>query len=426
MLQTLIFISASFFVISCAHHIVKYSGVKHQFISYKNNSKVKEVSWIDVAPIFQKKCVNCHYPEGEAPIDLSSYKKIVSRHAMVRYVIENNLMPPWFVHSDIDFKDDISLTSYEKNMLIKWFTGGFKKSKKTKLFLTKKTVKGVDSPDYSIKLPKPKKIKVTGFIPYHTFIIQTDFLEDKWIKEIEFITKPKVVHHIAFEVFDPQLSVKEYRKLICSKFKSTSACAKVYYVWGIGMKKHQIFHENGIKIPKKSKILIQIHYESIGQTVVDNMTEIRFLFHKNIPENQIINLRLYDLSIKIPPNVSNYKSEMAYPIKEDLLLIGVNSHMHLRGKASTIFLIKPDNKTQAIIDIDPWSFKFQRKYWFKEPIRILKNSSLACINWFNNNSTNVINPNPKQTVLFGRRTTDEMPICSFFLLLPSSKNFLDM
>ena len=388
-----------------------------------------EVSWIDVAPIIQKKCANCHQLQGDAPIDLSSYKKIAGRHAMTKYVIENDLMPPWSAHSNtVSFKDDMSLIPYEKSILMKWIATGLKRKKGTKAFLTKKRVKGIKNPDYSIKLTKPKKINATGFMPYHTFIIQTNFTEDKWIKEIEFITKPKVVHHMLFDIFDHQFPIKHQKLEFCKKLKlfGTSACVRTGYGWGMGVEKHQAFSKSGIRIPIKSKIAVSIHYEPIGEQVVDNVTEIRFLFHKRTPENQIITLRLTDPLIKIPPEEPNYKSEMAYHVKMDLLFVGVSIHMHLRGKASTVFVEKTNNEKESIINIDPWNFNFQRHYWFEKPVKVVKDSYIKCINWFDNSSKNIINPDPKQTVVRGLKTTDEMSNCTPFFLLPSSKKLKDI
>ncbi|MCZ0932073.1 MAG: hypothetical protein OXJ52_02855, partial [Oligoflexia bacterium] len=90
----------------------------------------KKVFFNDVVSIIREKCVNCHHPKGIAPIDLSSYEKVASRHAMVKYVIENNLMPPhWLDPNTGPWKNDLSLTVYEKALLMKWLSTGLKINK---------------------------------------------------------------------------------------------------------------------------------------------------------------------------------------------------------------------------------------------------------------------------------------------------------
>lgn len=285
----------------------------------------------------------------------------------------------------------------------------------------------IQSPDYTIKVPKTT-IKAAGVIPYRTMVIKPNFSEDKWIKEIEYIVKSKVLHHIAFDIYDRNT----FKKKKNSFYKNYNKFGTYYffiprYGWASGATKHWILpNDSGIKIPKNSKIFFEAHYEPIGREITDNSTEIRFVFHKNPPRYHFVTLRLYDKLIKIPPGEQNYKSELAYQIKRKLLLTGIHIHMHLRGKASSVFIIEPNGKKQKFFGLDPWHFHFQRYYFLKKPLAIAKNSMLKCINYFDNSLKNTVNPNPKQVVLWGRNTKDEMSTCSFNFLLPSSENFLNV
>ena len=79
------------------------------------------VFYNDVAPIFKSKCVNCHNSSKENFIDLSTYEKIASRHAMIKYSLNNNLMPPWPLEASTGpWENDLSLSPYEKATLLKW------------------------------------------------------------------------------------------------------------------------------------------------------------------------------------------------------------------------------------------------------------------------------------------------------------------
>ena len=387
----------------------------------------KEVFLNDVASIIQRKCVICHNPYGSGQINYSSYEDVASRGTMFKYVIENDLMPPWFAHSNTaSFKNDMRLTLYEKAILMKWILTGFKKKKKKFLFSQEKFMEKsvIKNPNYFIRPPEKIKIKNSGFMPYKRFNIKTNLQEDKWIKEVEFVVHPKVVHHVVFEIHGQKIPKED----ICSNLNQFNTC--VYFVsrfsWGPGIKKHTVWPFNtGIKIPAKAEIFLEIHYEPIGEEIIDDMTEVRFLFHKTPPKNQLVSLKLYDTLIKIPSGDSNYKSEMAYRLKESFELIGVTVHMHLRGKASSISIIEPGEKEETgktVFSLDPWHFNFHRNYWFKKPIKISKGSILKCLNWFDNSSRNPVNPDPDRTVSWGLQTKDEMSTCAFFFLKNSSKN----
>ena len=308
-----------------------------------------KVFWKDVAPIIQQKCTSCHNPSGSGPIDYLSYEDVAGRKSMFKYVIENDLMPPWPAHSHvISFKDDISLTSYEKALLIRWLDTGLKKKPEGTFFprlIRKQSANTIKNPDYVIKAPKKITIPATGFFPYQTFTIQTSFTEDKWIKKLEFIIKPKVLHHVVVEICDSNFYSTS---LLCGKRKTTSQPGLYfsrYTTWALGAEKYGDFSNNvGIKIPKNAEIILEMHYEPIGEELIDDMTEVRFVFHKNPPENQHLILLLNDYRLKIPMETSNYKNETDYRLKNSLLLTGFSPHMHLRGKASSIVIKEPEGQ----------------------------------------------------------------------------------
>ena len=90
---------------------------------YKNHSSLSQKGMIvfkDVAPIINRKCMNCHSGD-KTLINFSDYESIYGRRGMIKYTIENDLMPLWSATKHIgEWKNDLSLTSEEKQMLLKW------------------------------------------------------------------------------------------------------------------------------------------------------------------------------------------------------------------------------------------------------------------------------------------------------------------
>ena len=390
------------------------------------------VFWNDIAPIIQKKCANCHNPSGPGPIDYLSYEDVVGRKSMFQYVIENDLMPPWMAHSHtVSFKNDMRLTPHEKTLLMKWLRTGLKRKTEPSLITKNKTPKKrsykIKNPDYIIKPPEKIRIKSSGFMPYKNFTIKTHFPEDKWIKEMEFIIKPKSLHHIEFEICNPN---KLHNKVgFCRNHnaRDPQPLKQKYFArrfsWVPGRENFYVLPNNaGIKIPKNAEIMLQLHYEPTGKETIDDMTEIRLKLYKRPPKNQQVSLILRDTSLKIPPETPNYKNELTYHSKQPLLLIGAAPHMHLRGKASSVLIIKPDGRKKTIFSVDPFNFKFQSYYRFKRPIKILKNTTLKCVNWFDNSSENPVNPDSKRMVPWGPLTKDEMSVCGFIIVMSRKYN----
>ena len=133
---------------------------------------------------------------------------------MIKYTIENNLMPPWGVDPDTGpWENDLSLTSAEKQMLLRWLNSGLPKRKAFNLKPVKRS-NTITNPDYVMKLGKPIEVPATGFLKYKELIFDPKFAEDKWIKEIEFILKPKVVHHLTIYIAN--------RKILSQIIKDTN------------------------------------------------------------------------------------------------------------------------------------------------------------------------------------------------------------
>ena len=335
---------------------------------------------------------------------------------MVKYVIKNNLMPPWFVSKHTGpWENDFSLSSKEKQILLKWIEDGLPyKNKDIKLTNLQK-IKTIKNPDYVIKLETPVKIPATGFIPYKSVISIPPFLEDKWIKEIEFVLKPKVIHHIILTILDKKLLPK-LKPLPMSFLKDEIALG----MWGVG---HEFFYKYdqdiGEKIPKNHILIARIHYEPIGKKTIDTETQIKLRFYSKPPKYTVFRVATISEDINIDPYQNNYINEMSYTLKKDMPLKEMSTHMHLRGKSSSILLRDPKGYETEIFKIDPYYFNFQRMFSLKKALFIKKGSTLICRNYFDNSKENPVNPDPSKSVKAGSFTEDEMSDCYFHFLIPT-------
>ena len=390
---------------------------------YFSSYSKKKIFFKDIAPIISKKCSICHNPEGSAPINYLNYQDIANRRTMFKYVIENNLMPPWNVNPTTGpWKNDLSLTRKEKTMLLKWLDDGCPKKSNVKPLWKKRMKKEITDSSYTIHLPEKVQIPAEGLIDYKRYIIPTHFKKDKWIKTVEFFLKPKVIHHLFLFIMDESFefsknSIKKTNFFTDSLSRfGINKNGNIEEVYGVEEK------EIGYKLPKNSKIALEIHYESTGQKIIDDYTHIKLSFHKKKPKYKRIADILSLGKINIPPHESNYKMVSSYKLKETRQLTGLFVHMHLRGKASAIFLINPKGIRKKIFELDPYLQKYQPVYQFKNPITVVKGSTLECINWFDNSADNPVNPDPSKHVSWGRYLKDEMSTCVFGYIIPTDSN----
>jgi mono/diheme cytochrome c family protein len=85
----------------------------------------------DIAPVLQRRCQQCHQPNGVAPMPLVTYEDVRpwAKAINVRTKIgpHAGVMPPWFVEKDIGiqkFKNDPSLSEAEIATIGKWVSSG--------------------------------------------------------------------------------------------------------------------------------------------------------------------------------------------------------------------------------------------------------------------------------------------------------------
>lgn len=357
-------------------------------------------------------------------MDFINYEDIAGRGAMFKYVVEKNLMPPWYVDPNTGpFEEDVSLTLQEKALLLKWAESGFPKRKKKRksLLWPVKKVKTSKPPDYVISMPEQVVVPAEGFSIYKRFFIHAPFKEDKWIKDVRFILKPKVIHHFGIYIMDPS-----YRHDPQSFDYHTKAINFIRNSEFKGDEREEynrtLYKEAGIRLAKHSPLILEIHYEPIGREVTDHESRVHIYFHKKPPKYDIITHYYYALNINIPPYRSLYKVRRTHQIKEDMVLVGLNTHMHLRGKASSVFVTDPNGVRKRIFGLDPFTKAFERLYTLKKPIVITKGSTIECINWFDNSAKNTLNPAPEKFVTEGLFLKDEMSNCIFKRIVPANKS----
>ena len=262
--------------------------------------------------------------------------------------------------------NDISLSSKEKTMILKWIDQGVpKKSKKDEL-LWKKPEKEKTATDYIVRLPQPVNIPEEGLLNYIRFVIQTNFKKDKWIRNIDFQMKPKVIHHTALYMMDSKFDFKgsilpsNNLNHFFSKHILTRISQEVL------SNNERKSNEIGVKLPAQSKLVFELHYEPIGQKIIDDYTHIKINFHKKKPKYTYANLILNTKKINIPPHKSNHKITISHKVNKTIHVYSMKSHMHLRGKSSDIFVIDPQGKRKRIFGIDPFSVRFEKKISIKK------------------------------------------------------------
>jgi hypothetical protein len=167
-------------------------------------------------------------------------------------------------------------------------------------------------------------------------------------------------------------------------------------------------------IPKGSKIIMQIHYTPNGTPQQDlSYFGIKFADPAKVKWEVKPGMAI-NFVFRIPPKDPNYRVPAMFVFAEDSILLGVNPHMHLRGKSFVYEALYPDGKRETIMNCPKFDFNWQIGYQYKEPLVVPKGTKLLCAAHFDNSPENLSNPDPNRTVTFGDQTSDEMMIGWFY------------
>lgn len=361
-----------------------------------------------VSRIVQKNCVSCHRDGGVAPFSLETYQDVYGFRGMVKWVLEEDRMPPWFAHDSVgEWRNDPSLSERDKRDVLAWIEAGAPEGKAKELPAELAFVDGWQlerEPDAVLQLPEPIDVPASGVLEYQYAYVKTDFPEDKWVEAIEVRpTAGKVTHHVIAYLEGPD----DPRR---GPWLAGTAPGVPANVFPRGTAK---------RLPKGAWVMFELHYTTNGQATQDQ-TEMGLLFADAPPEHEVKTLYVVNTDFEIPPHVPWHEVVAERGFRESGVLTAFLPHSHLRGQAWRLELERGDGTKETVLDIPRYDFNWQLFYEPMRPIHVQPGDRLRAYAWFNNSDANPANPDPTAAVQWGEQTFEEMMI-AFFDFVPDAK-----
>ena len=360
----------------------------------------------DVVPILQRSCQHCHRPGSIAPMALISYEDVRPWARAIRLRVSLRQMPPWHLDKTVGiqkFKDDVSLSDADIATVVSWIDGGIARGNPADMPppLQFKDWEwwNIGKPDLIVTLPKDVTVQPQG--PDWWTDIQADagLTEDRYIKAVEVKPGPasgiRVVHHAVASLVAPD--------------GSPTGGTLVEYAVG---KNGDIYPDGSARLMKAgSKINFNMHYHSVGETITDR-TRIGIVFYpKGVVPKHVMTTILSpnEDDLDIPAGADNVRSDAYYKIERNARLVGFMPHMHNRGKRQCIEAIYP-NMTVEQFNCVNYDFQWQIVYNYADDVAPLlpAGTLIHVTSWHDNSAANRNNPDPRNWVGFGHRTTDDM------------------
>jgi hypothetical protein len=396
------------------------------------DSSAKNVTFTkDIAPVFQEKCQECHHKGSMAPMSLVTYEETRPWAKSIRQRVITRQMPPWHIDKTVgvrNFKNDISLTDEQINMVIRWVDSGAPMGDAKDMPAPKqwpadgewKATKELGQPDLVIK-SEPYTMAAHHQDVWWRPTSDIPLTEPRWVRAVEI--RPgsapgrKITHHaVAYLVQDDPSGV--------APGTDPALNTRAYLMeWAIGKGYDLHRPDTGKLLLPGSKISWDVHLHAVGEELRDNVELALWLY----PKGQEPRYRTYltgfqalkgfqeskavggARNVDIPPNAI-VSSDNYTVLKQAARLENFQPHMHLRGKAMSVEAILPDGNSQMVSYVGNFNFNWMTNYIYDDDAAPVfpKGTVIHVTAWYDNTSANPHNPDPDQWVGFGDRTVDEM------------------
>jgi hypothetical protein len=365
----------------------------------------------EVAPILFSKCVSCHRPGEAAPMALRNYKEVRPWAKAIKQQVATRTMPPWHADPSIDkFANDRRLSDAQVATIVKWADAGAPEGNAADMPKLPDFTEGwaFGKPDMVLDTGTDYPIPAKGVVAYQYFKVDPGFKEDTWVQAAEARPSQRSqVHHII--VFVQQGKQRAVR--------AGEQFSDMLIGYAPGVPNTTWDPDTAFLVKAGSTFLFQVHYTTNGTAAADRSL-LGLKIRKDPPKYRAFSGSAIQFRFAIPPNDPNYEVKASYTFKEDVTLLDLTPHMHLRGKAFKYVLTYPDGRSEELLNVPKYDFNWQLSYILAEPRKVPAGSKMDVTAWYDNSPNNKYNPDPTDTVKWGDQTFQEMMIGFFNYKVP--------
>ena len=396
----------------------------------------------NISPILQRSCETCHRPGSIAPMSLITYEDVrpwarAIKDKTSRPDDDPDRMPPWFIEKNIgiqDFKDDISLSRDEINMIARWVDSGAPRGNPADLPSPRDWPTGgdwsfgvpdlvVSSPDHVLEAVAADWYGLLESSP-------TGLSEDRWVQAVEVrevrfedVTKERdggdlslfVLHHAVISARPRSKNIQTQATTV-RREPSTGGGERVPGVFSlvheVGQNATHYPDSLGVKLPAEAAINWDLHLHSFSQEVPFRI-DVAFKFHpqgwepKYTGQGGIVSYLTFD--IDIPPEDPNATMEGLQRVTQPGMLMTFEPHLHSSGRRMCIEAIYPTGFSE-MLNCAGYNHNWVKVYVYDEDVAPLlpEGTLLRVTAWYDNTLSNPRVSDPRNWKGYGNRSTDDM------------------
>ena len=380
----------------------------------------------DVAPILQQNCLSCHRSGEVAPFSMEDAKETAAWAQQIKLSTRARRMPPWKAEpGGPAVHDERRLTDAQIATIAAWADAGaplgdLKKLPPAPTFPPASAWK-LSAPDRVISSREPYALAAEGADVYRCFVVPTEYAEDRYLSALE--VKPgnrAVVHHVIAWLDTSGEGRRLDEAAPGEGYTSTGGFpgfspAGFLGGWAPGNEARHLPDGVGIKLPKGSDIVLEVHYHKNGKPETDQ-TKVGLYFREGPVNKRLRAVAIANGGMVIPAGAPDHLVTASTPFAKDITVLSVMPHMHLLGRKIDVSAQVPGKpEPQPLVSIDDWDFNWQMTYTFKEPLKLPAGARIDLAARYDNSDKNPRNPSrPPKEVRWGEQTTDEMSLAFVF------------
>ncbi len=360
-----------------------------------------DITWSnEIAALIFQKCTSCHRSGTAAPFPLTTRDEMAANASMIADVVVKETMPPWYAaRSHGHFQNESGLTAEQKQRLLSWIEAGCPLGDSSQVTLLPGAPESewrIGKPDLVITMSEEHTIPATGFIPYKYVVLPQLFFNETWVEAFEIKPmNPSIVHHCNMAYM--------------TKDGAGNETFITGYVPG-GQPMDLGKFDNGVayRIPAGAALGLQIHYTTNG-TEQKGKIQVGLRFPKREVRKRLHHFVLDPRGWEIPPNDPAFRIESSHTLKHNANLLGLFTHMHVRGRDMTFYADQEGKERETLLQIPNYNFEWQLGYELAPGTKNLaKGTKIRAVAHFDNSPFNPYNPDPSVPVRYGPQTVDEM------------------
>jgi len=382
----------------------------------------------DAKPIFDAKCATCHVEGGIAPFATTSYATLKDWAKVIKDNVVAKTMPPWLADdSCAEYVADRALSQDQIDLLAKWvddgaYEGDPKDEGKPLVLPPSYALSRVDR---TLEMAAAYTATVTPD-EYRCFVLDWPETTTKFVTGFGANPgNPAVVHHVIAYIVGPD-QVAQVKKLDDADDGPGYLCYggpglnSVGFLggWAPGGRGNDFPAGTGQRIDAGSKIILQVHYNSLAAGVQPDQTSVDVKIEDKVEKEawvqpwtnpgwisgsgMLIPAGQMDVTHTFSFDPTQYISD-----GQPFVIYSANHHMHTLGTTGKLWIDRQDGTQECLLDIPRWNFHWQNSYGFAKNKTFQPGDRLGIeCHWDNTTA---------KDVTWGEGTTDEMCIGFFYL-----------